>query len=957
MPLDLTPTRGGWLRRARLSLHIARRDIGAHRGRSALVIALIALPIIGVSLGGTVALSAFPSGEETARTELGTTQGRLTPFTVTNALGYQGTRGDLGGTGVQGDDVQDFQATPPADAAPADFATIAWNQYTFSMIRNDVAVSVTTVATDALNPAFTGKYTLLEGRAPARYDEVMVSPGLLESGGWKIGDTLSTQLGSVTVTGTLRTATRDDSAKVLFVSPDQVPAELRSSPADTTVYLVGDRPLTWSEVAPLNAQGVLLTSRDLLINPPTSEEMGAELTTLSEDHRLVSILAIAGMLTLAGVLALFEVCLLAGAAFTMGARRQQRELALLSASGAENTSLRHIVISSGIWLGLLGGIVGATLGTAAGVAVVRVSQAAGSARFASLVIAWPVSILVVIVGVLAGLVAASVPARQVAKQSTLSALKGGRSVAGPTNRALTVGVVFGIVALLLFGGMVTLTLVMSPFAQDSPIGSLWWLLSITGALALATSLILLTGPLIEAISKRAAGLPLPLRLAARDAGRNRGRATPAVAAVLAAAMLASLLMVVLASNGEQARRDYNWSAHKNQAALELFQYRHDPATYDVTGVTLVDPERVLKALTDSTTTPPVSHTIYASEPEAACNVRAQGTANPGDDSKACETFSVYWPEENRCRIAPDGSPLDLNDSRCQGSGAHGPGSLNRLPAIAVGDESDLAVLLGRQPGAQAQETLRSGGIVLSNPAMLGNNGTATIVHYTDEAASLAAETALPGSYSGYQPNITTGEVIPASVAEPDVDIPYYGVISPETAQKLGMTVVPVTQLLTFAETPTIAERDRMSAAVELLTEESTLWIEYGPDPLIQQMLWWIVLASALITLSAAGITAGLALADGRVDQATLASVGASTRLRRSASAAQTLLTATLGTALGLIAGAIPAALIFTLTRNAVLVVPWAQFGVLLVLVPLVGALAAWLLTRGSLPLTRRQTLV
>ncbi|WP_183086185.1 ABC transporter permease [Mycetocola tolaasinivorans] len=955
MSLDLKPTRGGWLRRARLSLRIARRDIGAHRGRSALIVALIALPIIGVALGGTVALSAFPSGAETARTELGTTQGRLTPFYVNNAHAYQGTRGDLGGTGVTGDDDPNFQRTPPIDAAPAGYTAIPWNLYSLTMSRNDVTVSVTTVATDPLNPAFTGKYTLLEGRAPARTDEVLVSPGLLESGGWKIGDTLSTQLGSVVVTGTLRTATRDDSSRVLFVSPDQVPAEIRTDPADTTVYLVGDRPLTWSDTAPLNAQGVMVTSRDLLINPPTGGEISDEIATLSEDNRLVTILSIAGLIAVVGVLALFEVCLLAGAAFAMGARRQQRELALLSASGAESASLRQVVTASGIWLGLLGGIIGATLGTAAGVAVVLGSQAEGSARFASLQIAWPVSLFVVIVGLLAGLVAASVPARQVAKQATLAALKGGRTVAGPTRRALIAGVIFGIIALLLFGGMVALTLTLSPFPQDSAVSSLWWALSIGGALALATSLIVLTGPLIDAISRRAAGLPLPLRLAARDAGRNRGRATPAVAAVLAAAMLASLVMVTMASNSEKDRRNYNWNAHMNQAALELVQYRYSPTTHEIDRVTRVDPERVLTAVTASVAIPPTSHTLYGPEPDRACAFAAQAEA--GGNPTACENFSVYWPDENRCEIARDGSPKDLTDWRCQGAGAHGPGSINRLPAIAVGDESDLAALLGREPGAQAKETLRNGGIVLSSPAMLGAQNTATIVRYTNEVEAIAGETAFPGLYTGYQPNISTGDVIPASVAEPDVDIPYYGVISPETAKKLGMTVVPVTQLLTFAEMPTTAESDRMTAAVEQLAEGASLWIEGGPNAFLQQVLWWIVLASALITLSAAGITAGLALADGRADQATLAGVGASTRLRRSVSAAQTLLTATLGTALGLIAGAIPAVLIFTLTRDAVLVVPWVQFGVLLAVVPLAGALAAWLLTRGSLPLTRRQTLV
>ena len=64
----------------------------------------------------------------------------------------------------------------------------------------------------------------------------------------------------------------------------------------------------------------------------------------------------------------------------------------------------------------------------------------------------------------------------------------------------------------------------------------------------------------------------------------------------------------------------------------------------------------------------------------------------------------------------------------------------------------------------------------------------------------------------------------------------------------------------------------------------------------------------------------------------------------------------LGTVLGVFAGAIPVAVALSLQRGFPVVLPWLQLGVLLVLVPLVGAAAAWVLTRGKLPMTRRQTL-
>ena len=100
----------------------------------------------------------------------------------------------------------------------------------------------------------------------------------------------------------------------------------------------------------------------------------------------------------------------------------------------------------------------------------------------------------------------------------------------------------------------------------------------------------------------------------------------------------------------------------------------------------------------------------------------------------------------------------------------------------------------------------------------------------------------------------------------------------------------------------------------------------------------------------------VALADGRNDHATLASVGADTKLRKAISGSQTLMTTLLGTVLGVIAGAIPTVVVLSQQRGAAIVVPWLQLGALSVLVPLFGAGAAWVLTKGKLPLTRRQTL-
>lgn len=200
--------------------------------------------------------------------------------------------------------------------------------------------------------------------------------------------------------------------------------------------------------------------------------------------------------------------------------------------------------------------------------------------------------------------------------------------------------------------------------------------------------------------------------------------------------------------------------------------------------------------------------------------------------------------------------------------------------------------------------------------------------------------------------------LPAVVEAPEKGLNFYGVVSPETAAAMDMPVSDQTLLVTAPQKLSQAETDQVqSALAPILGQYNGVYFEKGPAGNIATILWLIVLGGALITLSAAGITAGLALADGRNDHATLASIGADPRLRKALSASQTLMTAMLGTVLGLFAGAVPVLVVLSMQRGYPLVIPWLQMGTLLVLVPLFGAAAAWLLTRGTLPMTRRQTLV
>ena len=68
-----------------------------------------------------------------------------------------------------------------------------------------------------------------------------------------------------------------------------------------------------------------------------------------------------------------------------------------------------------------------------------------------------------------------------------------------------------------------------------------------GAVLGLLGLVMVTPRLVRLIGGLAGGLPLPFRLAARDASRNRGRTAPAIVAVLAAAAAFSAFTVGIAS--------------------------------------------------------------------------------------------------------------------------------------------------------------------------------------------------------------------------------------------------------------------------------------------------------------------------------------------------------------------------------------------------------------------------
>ncbi|WP_395401577.1 FtsX-like permease family protein [Arthrobacter sp. UC242_113] len=947
MALDLAPVPRGWWHSFRLALRMARRDISRHRGRSLLIILLILVPVAGMTGAAALAQSMQETPAERVQYQLGSTQARFRSMPASNAETVQDPVFETATMTRNFTVDPDFKPRNPRNAIPAGHEVLTETQLTLT-VRAEASqggasdVPVMAKAVDALNPAFTGKYTLLEGRPAAARDEILVSPGALERFGIRLGDRLTTADGTFAVVGTLRDASYSDGNPILFLKPGQAamdgPAAEGNPLGETMYYLVGSEPVTWERIRDLNRFGIAVLSRAVALDPPVPSGAAGGPGTIPAAGYVAAVLIAA--------LALLEVGLLAGAAFAVGAKRQVRELALLAASGAEAPTVRAVVTAAGLWLGTIAVVAGAVLGAGGAAAVVGIARHLGSVRFPGFHLDILPTAAAMAMGLLACFLAAVVPARQVARQAVLGALKSGRApaVSGPWPARAGGGLLVLAITCLATGHMLGLSGDLDARAARIPLVAA---LLTGGAVLGVAALVLLTGTFVKVLTAHTAWMPLPLRMAARDSARNRSRTVPAVAAVLAAATLASAAMVLSASQMEEAKRTHMWAAQENQVSLPL-----ETALAQTAGLgpgQAIDPAAVTAALRRELGT--VQWTQVLQGPVTSkCDMRVPADGSlptTTKDGVDCRQYKLAVPAGQECPATPQGRVLDGQDWRCNGS-MFPAGVASQLPQLVVGGVGELRSLLGREPSPAAEAALNSGGMVVSNP-VFEKDGVTTLQSY-DVRQSLSG----PGSAVDYKPLSNTA--LPAVVDAPDVPVPYYGVIPPGTASRLGIHFDNSVLLAQLSAYPEAAEQDRASAALAHVYRIQAMgfYVEPGADRTGSELLWLIVGTSALITLSAAGITTGLALADARADHMTLAGVGAPPRLRKALAGAQSLMTASLGTSLGVAAGVVPAVLLIGATRMyAESVVPWMPLLALLVAVPLTGSALAWVFARARLPVSRR----
>lgn len=521
----------GW----RLALRLGRREALRARGRSVLVLVMIALPVLAVVTTAVLAATVDVSAKEGLDRKLGTKAAAMLIAQARVKNVRQGIDPTQGGT---------WSDAPGRPAATRAQVTKVLGDRPMLPVTLDASVGVRTKAgvaagaqvseLDPTDPLAAGLFRLTDGRWPRSRDEVVVN-AYLAGRGPGLGSALtlpSHQTGEqprkLRVVGIAESASVKNKPAALGL-----PGSFHLPPNDGTTWLVGGGPIGWDDVLALNRLGVTALSRAVVLDPPAAAVTPAP--TSSDGTTTVY--------ALVAVMALIEVVLLAGPAFAVGARRQSRSLALMAASGSTPRQARRVVLGSAVVLGGVAGAIAFVGGLALARVLEPVVQHYTGDWLGPFEIPWLEVVGIAAFGIVSALLAALVPAWIASRQDVVAVLAGRRGEGRASMRSPVLGLV--LLALGIAGAVAS--------ARRTEGGEVY----IAGAAILCVlGMVLLVPVVVATVGRVAARFPLPLRFAARDAARHRTRTAPAVAAVAATVAGVVALGIGNASDEKGNRETY-----------------------------------------------------------------------------------------------------------------------------------------------------------------------------------------------------------------------------------------------------------------------------------------------------------------------------------------------------------------------------------------------------------------
>ncbi|XVU28806.1 FtsX-like permease family protein [Actinoplanes sp. CA-054009] len=893
------------------ALRIARREALAHKGRSLLVAALIAIPVLALSFGAaTYDMFTLKPGEAYAR-EGGQSDAVLVwrsqkPIEQDwRARGISSPNGQIEAPAEVTSDSVRRLLPPNSSVVPLD------EGYLVVRTKNGVG-GIKAFATNAADPVTRGIVSAVSGTAPAKADEIAVSEAAADRLGVHAGDQVATPDGKLSwrVTGVVEFPA-DLGERVLFAA-GRLPGAVQNPQPTRWLASIG-APVPWDRVPEFNKKGVSVAFRAVYENPP--KELSATVASDEPEGLNIAILV--------GGLGILEVVLLAGPAFAVGARRKQRELALVAANGGTPGHLRKIVLADGVVLGVLGAVAGVAVGAGAALVLRPLIETSLMHERAGGYRVFPLALLAIsALAIGTAVLAALMPAVAAGRNDVVRGLTGRMGAVRSRRLWIIVGL-----ALLAVGG------VLAVFGAAT--ASLTAIL--VAVVSIEAGLVLCTPGLVGVLGRTGRVLPLPLRISLRDTARNRASAAPAISAVMAAVAASVAVGIYFTNLGLAEVQNYRPGIPVGASYVNFL------GDAPVGGI------------------PAATAAIKAVLPESQIvAVNGYRCGGPKAADATCSMERVLPPQQ-RCFLSDLSSPYTrdqqrqaLADSRCDADSGRiraGDGVTEQVGDVTFLDKV-LRVSASDRKAAKA--VLDAGGVVVRDKRYVTNGKIAIVVR----------DSRKPGS----------GQEVPTEKL-PRIEAPAYvvtsgtgpedlAVYSPVLIRDLGFTAVPAGLIALSEEVPDQAREDRLRAALlpVSLSAATNLIIERGARTTTDPRLLIAAVVAAFITIGATFIATGLAAADGRSDLSTLAAVGAAPALRRWLSLTQAGVIAGVGAVLGTVAGgaaclAVLAAYNQSTAGSYPVIVPYpldiAWTNVIAALgVPLIAMAGASLLTRSRLPVER-----
>jgi putative ABC transport system permease protein len=960
-PPRRTPRRAGW----GVALRIGRREVRRAKGRSALVLFLIMLPVLMVTLASTMLRTADVSPAEGVPRVMGAADAVVTPP-------WPVTEDDAGGI-VQCPDATCSAIAPgTAPATVRDQATAEaqlrsvlgpqtrlWPMPSAAVGTNvgDRALQIQVTLADLADPVFAPMVRLVAGRLPAGRGEVVVTEALAGAGA-TVGTSLTLgEFGPSTVVGVVRAPRAEHEA---FAAPGTLPIPLMEPgvwPGAGRWLVSAPGGVSWAQVRALNAQRMVVASRAVITNPPSRGELAADpaLAQVRDalgDGRSNTLPAV---LALGVVMVALEVILLAGPAFAVGAAQQTRALGLVAAQGGTRRHLRRVVLGQAVVLGGLAAMLGVALGLAgAWLWATLLPRLLPSASGLGPFDVGPLDVaLVAALGFASAVIAALAPARAAARLDPVRAIAGRR----PQPRGSRLHPILGLALIGVGLGLAVLGAYQSrpraawadSFGGDGSGGNASLFIA-AGAVAAVLGVILVAPLAVRLLARLGRRAPLAGRYALRDMARNQLRTAPAVAAVAGVVAGMVTLGIGAASSSAQERSMFMPTGPIGDAVVLLGTAESGAPA---------DRERLWDATRAA---------VQGRFPDARTTViRSMPDPNVGATSgrTLMLTEATVLPADANGAYVPGSVGAAQQAASAMGGGRFG--GILVGPAALAG----ISDLLADEQRQRAGEALAAGtAVVLRNEAAARDTGTATFdVTLVDPSAENLAGPPRLGAFT-----------VPAiGITVPGVGLPAAAVIPDALATRARVTPLTAALLVDGDDPLTTADQQRLQfvldrePALVAAGVTGTASVAAGWADGLRTVMLVLFGTAAVLVLAGSLTSALLALSDARADFATLGAVGGAPAIRRRIAGAYGAAIAFTGAVLGAGVGFIPGvAISYPLTTDAwtpaldgrlavtgepiadhYLVIPWAIIATLVIGLPILVGLVVAATTRARLPMANR----